>query len=367
METDLADPIRVLVAGSGFGCRIPVPSLRGAGFEVVGLVGSDAERTARRAERNLIPKGFTDLGHAIEQTGAQAVVVATPPATHAGLVLQAIERGCHVLCEKPFAANLAEARSMLAAADKAGVVHMIGHEFRFSPVRALFARAVKEGMIGQPRLMAMVEFGDFMRKFATSMPGWWFDPDQGGGWLGASGSHLIDQIRNEVGEIVAVSAALPTLSPEVPRVEDTFVMRLEFANGAQGVVQQTPSDFGPRELLYRVSGSKGTLWTQDGKIWFADKQGTRELPMPDELIPEAPPPGADPRHREEAWKRMAAVELAPYTQLCRQFRSAIERKPLPANLPRPATFADGVACMAVIDAVRQSAAMGGAVVKVHQG
>jgi len=364
MELAQTAPIKVLVAGSGFGCRIPVPALRGAGFEVVGLVGADAERTARRAERNGIAQSFTDISEAIDQTGAQAVVVATPPATHAALALAAIEHGCHVLCEKPFAANLSEARAMLAAADQAGVVNMVGHEFRFSPTRALFARSMKEGLIGEPRLMALVEFGDFMAKFANSFPGWWFDPDAGGGWLGASGSHLIDQLRVEVGEIVAVSAALTTLSPDVPRVEDTFVIRLEFANGAQGVFQQTPSDLGPRTGLYRVCGSIGTLWTEDGKVWLADREGARELPMPEELVPEVPDLGDDPRQQSESWKRMVMAELAPYTRLCRQFRTAIEGGPLPANLPRPATFADGVACMAVIDAARQSAASGGALVKV---
>src|SRR5579864_9676250 len=76
-----------LVVGTGFGCRIHVPALRAAGFEVVGLVGSDPERTARRAEANGVPAAFTDLDDAIAKTGAVAVTIATPPHTHAPLAL----------------------------------------------------------------------------------------------------------------------------------------------------------------------------------------------------------------------------------------------------------------------------------------
>src|SRR5262245_23150616 len=59
-----------LVVGTGFGCRIHVPALRAAGFEVVGLVGTDADRTRRRAESNGVAQVFTDLNDAIARTGA---------------------------------------------------------------------------------------------------------------------------------------------------------------------------------------------------------------------------------------------------------------------------------------------------------
>src|SRR4051794_16556777 len=90
-----------LVVGTGFGCRIHVPALRAAGFEVAGLVGSDPERTARRAQANGVPLVFTDLDEAISKTGAVAVTIATPPNSHGPLTLAAVARGCHVICEKP--------------------------------------------------------------------------------------------------------------------------------------------------------------------------------------------------------------------------------------------------------------------------
>jgi len=126
-----------LVVGTGFGCRIQVPALRAAGFEVVGLVGTDVERTTRRADHNHIAHSFTDLDAALTRTGAEVVSIATPPATHAALAQLAISRGCHVICEKPFAMNIGEARAMLSAAQRAGILHVVGHEFRWLPERAL--------------------------------------------------------------------------------------------------------------------------------------------------------------------------------------------------------------------------------------
>jgi predicted dehydrogenase len=201
--------LKVLVAGTGFGCRIQVPALRGAGFEVVGLIGSDPARTAERAAANGIAGAYTDLGRAIAATGADAVAISTPPHSHGALVLEALASGCHVLCEKPFARDSAEARAMLAAAEAAGKVHMLGHEFRYIAQRAAVGRAIAEGLIGEPRAVSMVQLLPHIPVWEHAMPGWWFDPAEGGGWLGASMPHLADQLRTWLGEFTSLSSALP--------------------------------------------------------------------------------------------------------------------------------------------------------------
>jgi predicted dehydrogenase len=93
-----------LVVGTSFGCRVHIPALRAAGFDVVGLVGSDAARTQKRAEANGVPQAFTDLDAAITRTGAKVVTIATPPNTHAPLSLAAMSRATCALrktfCEK---------------------------------------------------------------------------------------------------------------------------------------------------------------------------------------------------------------------------------------------------------------------------
>jgi len=358
---------RAIVVGSGFGCRIQVPALRGAGFEVAGLVGTDAARTAERAEANGVPGAFTDLSTAIAETGPDLVAISTPPYTHAGLSLAALEAGCHVLCEKPFCKDAGEARAMLEAAEKAGKVHMLGNEFRYVPQRATVARAIAEGMIGEPRHATFIQYSSFLTEFADIFPDWWFDPAQGGGWLGASGSHLVDQARTWLGEFEAVSASLASVTMKRGPVDDAFSIHFRLKNGVEGILQQCSGAHGEMIEVNRVAGTEGTIWMDWAGVHIADRNGERELPIPPDLaLPEPPPLTGDPRLDRLDWKSMAEVEIAPYTELAKTLLAAIQGKPAPSPVA-PATFADGLANMQVMDAILASATSGGAMVKVGQG
>src|SRR5690606_25385006 len=128
------------------------------------------------------------------------------------IVLAVIASGKHVVCEKPFARDSAEGAAMLSAAERTRIIHLLGTEFRFGTGQATLTRAVRGGAIGTPR------FGLFELQLPThadpqaELPGWWQLESEGGGWLGAHGSHVIDQIRTTMGEIVGVSASLQRLS-----------------------------------------------------------------------------------------------------------------------------------------------------------
>jgi predicted dehydrogenase len=356
---------KALVVGTGFGCRIQLPALLGAGFDVVGLVGADATRTAERARVNGVAESFTDLDQAIAAIGAEVVAISAPPHAHAALTATAFARGCHVLCEKPFAADMAEAKAMLAAAEASGKVHMMGHEFRFEPLRATIAKAIAGGMIGEPRLANVSILLPQLTTQQDDMPDWWFDPGEGGGWLGALGSHVVDQLRTWLGEFESVSAALTSVSATRGPADDSFAVRFRMRNGLEGVIQSSAGAWGPPLDVARVCGTEGTLWTERGEVRFAGRSGERRLEITPELaLPPAPPITADPRHETARWKGLVQVELAPYTVLCATLKAAIEG--VPAESPvAPATFADGVASMQVMDAIRASAREGGKAVELQ--
>lgn len=346
--------IPALVVGTGFGCRIHVPALRAAGFDVVGLVGTRPDKLERKAAESGVPAFFTDLDEAITRTGAKLVTIATTPSTHAKLAMQAIARGCHVLCEKPFAFDAAEGRALLDAAEKAGVVHMVAHEFRWMPDRALFGRAIAEGLIGEPRFLVLDQFIPFCADPETRLPKWWFDKESGGGWLGAGGSHIVDQVRAWLGDFASLSANLMVVSDRSDVADDSYSMRFLLKNGVEGSMQQTAGAWGPMATLWRCAGTRGTVWTEGGKVMVADKGGTRELPVPDDLVL-PPPPAADPNSNQ----RLSHLELGPFTRLCEALRNAIEGKSA-SSAVAPPTFRDGLASMQVLDAIRASAAQGGA-------
>jgi predicted dehydrogenase len=353
--------MKALVVGTGFGCRIHVPALRAAGLEVVGLVGTNPGKLAKRAKAAGVPDTFTDLDEAITRTGAQIVTVATPPDSHAKLALTAIAHGCHVLCEKPMAMDTAEAQAMFDAAEKAGVTHLMGNEFRWQPDRAMLGRAIADGAIGKPRLLTLTQYLDFAADPEARLPKWWFVSEAGGGWLGASGSHIVDQIIAWLGPIESLSASLPVVSDRPEGVaEDTYIMRFRSESGVEGVLQHTAGAWGPMASTWRLAGTNGTIWLDDtGRVHVADRAGQRTLDMPADLqLPEPPPvEGAD------SAARFSHLELGPYTRLCEALRAGVEGKPYESAVPVP-TFADGLATMKVIDAIRKSAATGGELVRI---
>jgi predicted dehydrogenase len=352
--------LRAVVVGTGFGCRIHVPALRGAGFEVAALVGTNTERLARRAESVGVSNIFTDLEEAIDKTSAVVVTVATPPESHARLALKALQHGCHVICEKPMASNATEGRAMLAAAERERVMHLIGNEFRWQPDRALMGRAIADGLIGEPRFLTLTQYIPLAADPVARLPSWWFSKVAGGGWLGASGSHLIDQVRVWLGDFSSLSAALPIVSSRENVAEDSFVLRFRMQNGVEGVIQQTAGAWGPHAMMCRVAGTRGTVWAEGGIVRVADRDGVRELPVTEDLVlPPAPVPAA-----ADSSKRFSHLELGPYTRLCEALRSGIEGREVKAAVPLP-TFRDGLACMEVLDAIRSSAENEGILVRIE--
>jgi predicted dehydrogenase len=353
------EKLGVAVVGTGFGCLTHVRALRNAGFEVDALVGRDPARTAERAARADVAVAATSLAEALDLPGVVAVAVATPPHTHAPIVLEAISAGKHVVCEKPFTRDAEEARSLLAAADAAGVVHLLGTEFRFAPGQALMTRVVADGGIGDPRLATFLLHLPLLADPSTEVPDWWSDAAQGGGWLGAHGSHVVDQILVTLGPFVGVSAALPLVSEHHWTAEDSYSIRFTLRSGVSGIIQSSAGDWGPPLLAARIAGTKGTVWTEGETVMLADRAGTREVPLPDDLRTGAPdPPSTEHMRTAYDWMHSTGIDMGPYTRLFETFRDLILGRPV-ADDPRPATFADGVAGMEVLDAVRRSAATGG--------
>ena len=345
----------VVIVGTGFGCITHLRALRAAGFDVCALVGRDPDKTAERARRFAVPAGLTNLADALALPGVDAVAIATPPHTHAPIALEAIAARKHVLCEKPFARDAREARTMLDAAEAAGVVHLLGTEFRWSSGQASMARVVARGEIGTPRLATILMHLPMLADPAGEVPAWWGDAAHGGGWLGAQGAHAVDQIRVTLGEFAGVSASLSQVAARDWDVEDSFTVHFRTRSGVDGIMQSTVGAWGPPVFVTRIAGTHGTVWQEFDTVRVADATGTREIPAPADLplAPPAPPPG-DLLVTAYDGLHAFGIDMVPYTRLCTTFLDLIEGRAVPAD-PAPATFADGVAGMQVLDAIRASA------------
>jgi predicted dehydrogenase len=347
----------VVVVGTGFGCRVHVPAARAAGFDVVGLVARDRARVEQRAAECGVEGAFTSLADALGRPGADIVIISTPPSTHAALTEEAIASGRHVLVEKPFAMSKDEAQRLVGIAEKAGVVALVGHEFRFQPERVTMRRAILDGRVGAPTTLDFIGTSSFLASADAQMPAWWWDEASGGGWLGASVSHIVDAIQSWLGEIETVSAALPLVSGRDPatHAEDTVVARFRLRSGCEGILHQSAATWGPRVEVVRVAGPLGTLSFAQGDVTFADGAGVETLP------PAGPPLPADasgdPGGRPPMELPMAVVQAGILRDLVTGTDPVYDAAP-------PATFVDGTACIAVLDAMRRSARDGGALTEV---
>ncbi len=276
--------IGAVIFGTNVGLTIHAFALKGAGVEVKALVGRDPDKTAERARFAGIPLALTSMEEALAVPDVDLVCVTTPPHTHLEIVKAALAAGKHVVCEKPFARDLAQAEEMLELARDSGLVHALGHEHRFDPWHSRAALAVREGLIGEPRMMTHILTLPLFAHKGTVVPEWWTDAGQGGGWLGAHAVHMFDTTRFLLGsDLSGLSASLDTISQHGWTAEDTFSIHFRTVSGASGIIQSSISDMGPPLIQTRIAGTEGAIRVENGKVFLVDADGERELEAGDQL------------------------------------------------------------------------------------
>jgi predicted dehydrogenase len=256
---------------------------------------------------------------------------------------------------------------MLDAAERAGIVHMLATEFRFGTAQAQLSRTVRSGTIGTPQLGLFETHLPTHADPGAELPQWWRLASEGGGWLGALGSHVVDQVRSTMGEIMGVSASLQRLSDRpAMTADDTYSAHLRLDNGATVLMHSSCAARGPFMGITKILGSAGTAWLQGDQVWIDTGNGAEQLPVPHDLpvLPPDPPPVELLHTAYDMWHSMG-IDLAPFTRLYEQLRDRVFGRPIPED-PAGATFADGLACQRVLDAIRASSAQTGAWIAIER-
>ncbi|MEP7027317.1 MAG: Gfo/Idh/MocA family oxidoreductase [Candidatus Eisenbacteria bacterium] len=349
--------IGVGILGTGFARSTQIPCFQATpGFEVVGLVSRNMTRAYDLAKEFELRRAFDDLERMLAVPEIELVAVSTPPHMHLPHTLAALRAGKHVLCEKPTALHAGEAAEMYSAAKASGKIHLIDHELRFNPRRRRLAELVKEGFLGHIYTIDYRMAGAF-RVDPTRPWSWWSDESQGGGVLGALGSHAVDAIRSWVGEIKDARGLLKTMIAQRPDPEtggpravtsdDYAVAWLRLENG--GEVNLSLSAVSREEPWTRVAlhGEKGSLLLDEHqRLWKRahGDDGYVEVPVEDAPLP---PPGS--RVPDSPWARAFLLYAAA-------IRDAIRNDQ--ATVPGAATFEDGLKNQLVLDAIRESSKRG---------
>ena len=213
---------RAVVIGAGWAGEGHVNGLRDAGVEVVALCGRTPEPARQRAAQLRIPNVRFDWRAAIEEFEPDIVTVATPADTHREMTEFAARAGCHVVCEKPLAANPSDAAAMLRAVDEAGVKHGYAATGCYAPAIMRTKTLLAEGLVGE---LVEIESVLYMNIPASRLPFSWFHRQvTGGGLLNNVFTHKLAQVLRVTGGHVSAAFGEATMligcAPVGPVIHD---------------------------------------------------------------------------------------------------------------------------------------------------
>src|SRR5207249_2149906 len=226
--------------------------------ELVTISGRNEEAVERARKEWSWAEAVTDRREQITDERVALFDNGGPNAVHAEPTIAAVRAGKHVVCEKPLGLTAAESYEMWQEAERAGVKHLCGFNYRFVPAVRLARELLEAGELG--------EVVHFRARYLQSW-GWEADPalwrfdrgEAGTGALGDLGTHVIDLARYLVGEISSVSALVRTFVPG-REVDDYFVTTVEFENGAAGTLEASRLARGRiNSNVFEVNGSRGSL------------------------------------------------------------------------------------------------------------
>jgi len=211
----LLPPLRVAIAGLGFGEKVHLPALRACRqSEPVALWHPRQERLEAACRKAELP-GHSDYAALLDDPTIDAVVIATPPGPRFSLAQQALEAGKHVMLEKPVTLCAEEAEELQRLALKNQLSVAVDFEYRAVPLFQQLAALINSGVLGELYLVKL----DWLmgsRADANRPWNWYSQRSEGGGVLGALGSHAFDTLHWLVGPTRSLRAQLSTAIHQRP-------------------------------------------------------------------------------------------------------------------------------------------------------
>jgi len=324
------------------------------------VAGRTEPKVKEAAERLGWEEYATRWEDVVARKDIDIIDICTPGDSHMPIAIAAAAAKKHILCEKPLANTLAEAQQMWNAATKAGVIHMVCHNYRRCPAVALAKQLIDTGKIGK-----------IYHYRGTYLQDWIVDPAfprvwrlmksrAGSGSLGDILSHTMDLSRYLVGEPVEVNGLLETFITERPLpddpakkgpvdVDDAALSLVRYDNGAVGYLEGTRFATGRKNYnRFEINGAKGSI------VWDLEQLNDLQL-----YVEEGPNSGfrtisvTDAKHPYVgAWwpsGHIIGYEHS-FTHTVYDFLRAIAEQKLPSP-----SFEDGYKNQRVLDAIERSA------------
>jgi len=371
--------IGAAVIGSGFIGTVHIEALRRIGVDVLGLLGSSTQRATASADRIGVAHAYADLDELLADDRVRVVHVTSPNELHYPQAKAILAAGRHVVCEKPLAMTSGESGDLVRLAAASGLVNAVNFNIRFYPLNQHVAGLVRDGGVGDVRLVTGRYFQDWL--LHDTDWNWRLEPERGGALraVGDIGSHWLDLTTFLTGRRVeAVMADLTTFIPvrhrpagpvetfsteraaeTVPvaiRTEDSAMILLRYEGGARGSVAISQISPGRKNSLqYEIDGSSSAVaWDseQPDHLWVGHRDRPNEVLLRNPAL-------MGPLGRAAA--RLPAGHVEGFADTFGALFTAIYADVAagrPAAAPTYPTFADGHDEMLVGDAVGDSARTG---------
>jgi predicted dehydrogenase len=347
--------IGVAVVGTGFGAKIHIPGLQTHHrTRVVAVQNRDRAKAEAIARQHGIPHACQTVEEIVSLSEVDAVSISTPPFLHYAMAQTVLQAGKPLLLEKPTALNAQEARALYHLAQTQGVVTALDFEFRYVPAWQRLAELLAEGVIGTPRFVN-VDWLVSGRADPNRAWNWYARKDQGGGALGALGSHTFDYLAWLFGGVKRLSGRLSTAIATRPDpvtgkarpvdADDTVCLQLELAQGIPCQVNLSAVTYQGRGHWLEVYGDRGTLvlgsshqkdYVHGFKLWQSmGGEPLEEVEIPDRL--------AFPQIYDDG-------RLAPFMRVVDQWVQNIDR----GETTAPPTLREGVYSQLLMDLTHES-------------
>jgi len=250
--------VRIGVVGLGFFAQNQLEAWRVIeGAEIAAVCDWDPVKVEAARQRYGVERGYTDVAEMLANGDIDAVDVVTTPPSHRTIVEQVAQAGKAVICQKPMAETLEDARAMVEACRRAGVSFTVHENFRFQRPMREVAALLREGAIGEP-FFARISFRTPYDVFANQP----YLATENRFIILDLGIHLLDLARCFMGDAHGVSCWTKRVNPNI-RGEDVATMVLDHGNGRTSIVDcsyathQVPDPW--PQTLVTLEGPEGTI------------------------------------------------------------------------------------------------------------
>lgn len=385
--------IRCGIIGFGFVGPHHLDAIRRLGFvEVTTICTQNAEQAAEKARQQNVPKSCGDYRELLADPDIEVVAIVTPTHLHHPIAVAALERGKHVIVDKPMALNAAQAGEMLLAARRAAKVGAVMFNIRGNPVLQQARVMVGQNELGPIHLIQ----GHYLQEWLLRDTdfSWRLEADKCGptAMIAEAGAHWFDLSQYVTGlKIVQVKAELSTTMPVrkklrahpteafstsaaqdgddyAVKVPDLGLVAMQYDNGARGIFTASSMCAGRKnDLRLELNGSKASLeWRQENpnELWIGRRGEPNQILLKDpSLLDDSVRSYATlPGGHNEGW-------ADAFRNLMRNIFTFIaeNRDPAAADGIAFPTFQTGRQINCITDAIHESHLAGGAWVEVKQG